>query len=48
MENQWDGHTKNSDEPIKQDVYVWKVQVVDILNKNHDLTGHVTLLKNDE
>jgi gliding motility-associated-like protein len=48
MENQWDGHTKNSDEPIKQDVYVWKVQVVDIFNKNHDLTGHVTLLKNDE
>lgn len=48
MENQWDGRTKNSDEPIKQDVYVWKVQVVDIFNKNHDLTGHVTLLKNDE
>ena len=48
IENKWDGHARGSEDPIKQDVYVWKVQVVDIFNKNHDLTGHVTLLKNDE
>jgi gliding motility-associated-like protein len=47
IENKWDGHTKGSEEPIKQDVYVWKINVVDVFHKNHDLTGHVTLLKND-
>jgi hypothetical protein len=26
-------------------VYVWKAQVVDIFNKYHDLTGHVSLIK---
>ncbi|MDO8998597.1 MAG: PKD domain-containing protein [Bacteroidota bacterium] len=48
IENKWDGRTRNSDEPIKQDIYVWKINVVDIFNKNHDLTGHVTLLKSEE
>jgi len=41
----WDGTVKNGDEPIKDDVYTWKVQVVDINHKNHDLVGHVTVLK---
>lgn len=45
MDNAWDGKTKNSDEPIKDDVYVWKANVVDVNNKTHDLVGHVTLLK---
>lgn len=48
IENKWDGHTKGSEEPIKQDVYVWKINVVDIFQKNHDLNGHVTLFKNDD
>ncbi len=47
INNKWDGHTKGSSEPIKQDVYVWKVQVVDVFNKTHDLTGHVSILKNE-
>lgn len=41
----WDGTVKGGEEPIKDDVYVWKVQVLDVFSKNHDLTGHVTLLK---
>lgn len=45
MNVSWDGHTKDSDEPIKDDVYVWKANVTDINNKAHDLVGHVTLLK---
>ncbi|MBK7817190.1 MAG: gliding motility-associated C-terminal domain-containing protein [Sphingobacteriaceae bacterium] len=45
MDVAWDGHTKGSSEPIKDDVYVWKANVVDVNNKAHDLVGHVTLLK---
>lgn len=45
MDNAWDGHTNSSDQPIKNDVYVWKATVKDVFNKNHELTGHVTLLK---
>lgn len=48
INNKWDGHTKGSDEPIKQDTYVWKINVVDVFNKSHDLTGHVSILKSDE
>jgi gliding motility-associated-like protein len=43
--NYWDGTVKGGEEPIKDDVYTWKVQVLDMNHKNHDLTGHVTLLK---
>jgi gliding motility-associated-like protein len=45
MNEAWDGHTKNSSEAIKDDVYVWKANVVDVHNKSHELVGHVTLLK---
>jgi len=45
MNESWDGHTKNSSEAIKDDVYVWKASVVDVHNKSHELVGHVTLLK---
>ena len=41
----WDGTVRGGDEPIKNDVYVWKAQVTDVFHKNHDLVGHVTLLK---
>jgi gliding motility-associated-like protein len=43
--NYWDGSVKGGNEPIKDDVYTWKVQVLDVNHKNHDLTGHVTVLK---
>jgi gliding motility-associated-like protein len=45
IDDAWDGNTKGSSEPIKQDVYVWRAQVVDVFNKNHELTGHVNLIK---
>jgi gliding motility-associated-like protein len=43
--NTWDGSSKGSFEPIKQDVYTWKAQVLDISNKTHNLIGHVSLIK---
>ncbi|MCW3076184.1 MAG: hypothetical protein JWO32_793 [Bacteroidetes bacterium] len=45
INDEWDGTAKGSDEPIKQDVYVWKAHVKDILNKEHELIGHVSLIK---
>jgi gliding motility-associated-like protein len=41
----WDGTSKGSGEPIKEDVYTWKIQVTDVFNKNHNLIGHVSLIK---
>lgn len=41
----WDGTVKNGGDLIKNDTYVWKAQVLDVFNKNHDLVGHVTVLK---
>jgi gliding motility-associated-like protein len=45
MDYAWDGTSKGSTEPIKDDVYVWKANVIDINNNPHKLVGHVTLLK---
>ncbi len=42
----WDGSVGKSDAAeSKQDVYVWKVKVKDVNHNDHDLIGHVTLLK---
>lgn len=41
----WDGSVKGFENAAKQDVYTWRAQVVDILNKNHSLVGHVTLIR---
>lgn len=45
INEKWDGTMKGSSESIKQDVYVWKAYVTDIRNRNHELTGHVSLIK---
>ena len=45
IENSWDGTVRGSEEPIKQDTYAWKATVVDIFNKSHDLSGHVSLIR---
>lgn len=47
INNGWDGSVngKGDAESTKQDVYVWKAQVVDVLKQHHDMIGHVTLLK---
>ncbi len=42
----WDGEVgKASASEAKQEVYVWKVKVKDVNHNDHDLIGHVTLLK---
>lgn len=43
----WDGSVngKGDMESNKQEVYVWKAQVVDVLKHHHNMVGHVTLLK---
>jgi gliding motility-associated-like protein len=48
MDEAWDGRSHGSTGPIKQDVYVWKAEVRDVFNKNHELTGTVTLLKSED
>jgi gliding motility-associated-like protein len=45
MDEAWNGTVRGSSDPIKQDVYVWKARVVDIFNKSHDMTGHVSLIR---
>lgn len=39
----WDGTVKGKN--VENSVYVWKAIVIDIQNKRHELTGHVTLIK---
>lgn len=43
----WDGSVRGKDggENSKQEVYVWKAQVTDVLREKHSLIGHVTVLK---
>lgn len=43
----WDGSVngKGNSETTKEEVYVWKAEVTDVLKQHHDLIGHVTLLK---
>lgn len=42
----WDGSVgRGSSVDAKQEVYVWKVKVKDVNHNDHDLIGHVTLLK---
>lgn len=43
----WDGSVngKGGGESTKQEVYVWKAHVVDVLKQQHSMIGHVTLLK---
>lgn len=47
INDSWDGsiNGKGDSETTKQDVYVWKAQVIDVLKQQHSMIGHVTLLK---
>lgn len=47
INNAWDGSIKGKGdfESTKQEVYVWKAQVTDVLSEKHSMIGHVTLLK---
>lgn len=41
----WDGRVVGSPEVAQQGVYVWKVVTRDISQKQHEYTGHVSLLR---
>lgn len=43
----WDGSVngKGNYDTTKEDVYVWKAEVTDVLQQKHDLIGHVSLIK---
>ncbi len=41
----WDATHKNHTEKVKEDVYIWKVELKDIFHKEHSYVGHVTILK---
>jgi gliding motility-associated-like protein len=41
----WDGHAKDGSVIAQQDVYVYKIQVLDFNGKSHRVTGSFSLLK---
>lgn len=41
----WNGKKQGQGDYAKQDVYVWKVKLKDVMGKDHEYVGHVTLLK---
>ena len=41
----WDGKRQGKNQEVKQEVFVWKVKLKDVLGKNHEYVGHVTLLR---
>jgi gliding motility-associated-like protein len=45
LKNGWDGSVKGKEPDEKTDVYIWKVVVTDLTNKQHEYAGHVTLYK---
>ncbi|MES2514553.1 MAG: PKD domain-containing protein [Bacteroidota bacterium] len=47
INNAWDGSIKGKGdmESTKQEVYVWKAQVTDVLSEKHSMIGNVTLVK---
>jgi gliding motility-associated-like protein len=45
IEKGWDGKVKGKAELAQEDVYVWKIDITDVFNKEHQYIGHVTLVK---
>jgi len=41
----WDGTIHGGIAIVQEDMYVWKINIVDIFNKEHDYIGTVTVLK---
>jgi gliding motility-associated-like protein len=41
----WNGKVTGKTNEVQQDVYVYKVKLVDVLGKKHDYVGHVTVVK---
>jgi gliding motility-associated-like protein len=45
MNKGWDGKANQGNQVAQQDVYVWKINVSDILGAKHQFLGHVTLVR---
>jgi gliding motility-associated-like protein len=45
INNGWDGHAKEGTDISQQDVFVWKVHLIDVFGKAHTYIGTVTLVK---
>lgn len=41
----WDGIMQGGSAMVQEDVYIWKIKVIDIFNKEHNYIGTVTVLK---
>jgi gliding motility-associated-like protein len=41
----WNGFAKGTEDPLKQDVYVYKIRFKDAEGKIYNKTGHVSLLR---
>lgn len=42
----WDGKVEDLyGDVVKQDVYIWQVQLTDVFKKKHDFIGHVTIVR---
>lgn len=45
LSDKWDGKANDGKDMAQQDVFIWKVELKDVFNKNHNYIGTVTLLK---
>jgi hypothetical protein len=41
----WNGKVQGKSQEVQQDVYIWKVKLLDVLGKKHEYIGHVTVLR---
>jgi len=41
----WNGKMKNDVDIVQEDVYVWKIHIIDTYGKSHNYTGRVTVVK---
>jgi gliding motility-associated-like protein len=45
LDDKWDGKANDGSQAAQVDVYIWKVTLTDIFNKDHDFMGTVTLVR---
>lgn len=41
----WDGRVRRQGDIVQEDVYIWKIEVTDIMNDKHVYIGHVSVIK---
>lgn len=45
LNDKWDGKANSGSDTAQIDVYVWKVEITDVLNKKHNYVGTVTVTR---